>query len=98
MRLKVGRQVRCVFLVTLIPCFFNEAVCSACALVSAAVLGRLVGLPFGVDILITRDIRLAPADASASNFNSGADVALYGHQDAAMSGFRNVATLLNYRI
>ena len=91
-------SVRCVFLVTLIPCFFNQAVCSACALVSAAVLGRLVGLPFGVDILITRDIRLAPADASASILNSGADVALYGHQDAAMSGFRNVATLLNYRI
>jgi hypothetical protein len=31
-------------------------------LVSAAVLGRQAGLPFGVDILITRDIRLAPED------------------------------------
>jgi hypothetical protein len=50
-----------VFLVTLIPCAFNQTLCSACALVSAAVLGRLAGLPFGVDILITRDIRLAPA-------------------------------------
>jgi hypothetical protein len=53
--------VRSVFLVALIPCFFNHALCSACALVSAAVLGRLACLPFGVDILITRDIRLALA-------------------------------------
>jgi energy-converting hydrogenase Eha subunit G len=32
-------------------------------LVSATVLGKLAGLLFGVDILITRDIRLAPAVA-----------------------------------
>jgi hypothetical protein len=56
----VGRQERSVFLVTLIPRAFSHALCSACALVSAAVLGRQAGLPFGVDILITRDIRLAP--------------------------------------
>jgi hypothetical protein len=57
----LSRQVRSVFLVTLIPCALSQALCSACALVSAAVLGRLAGLPFGVDILITRDIRFAPA-------------------------------------
>jgi hypothetical protein len=39
----------------------SQALCSACAFVSAAVLGRLTALPVGVDILITRDIRLAPA-------------------------------------
>jgi hypothetical protein len=53
--------VRSVFLVTFIPRAISHALCSACAFVSAAVLGRLAGLPFGVDILITRDIRLAPA-------------------------------------
>jgi hypothetical protein len=58
----VGRQVRSVFFVGLIPCAFSQALCSACAFVSAAVLGRLAGLPFGVNILITRDIGLAPAD------------------------------------
>jgi len=56
-----GRQVRSVFFVGLIPCAFSHALCSACAFVSAAVLGRLAGFPFGVDILITRDIGLAPA-------------------------------------
>jgi hypothetical protein len=35
--------------------------CSACALVSAAVLGRLTCLRLGVDILITRDIGFVPA-------------------------------------
>ena len=55
-----GRQVRSVFFVALIPRALSQALCSACAFVSAAVLGRLVALPFGVDILITRDIRLAP--------------------------------------
>jgi hypothetical protein len=55
------RQVRSVFFVGLIPCAFSHALCSACAFVSAAVLGRLAGLPIGVDILITRDIGLAPA-------------------------------------
>jgi hypothetical protein len=54
----IGRaSVRSVFFVTLT---FNQALCSACALVSAAVLGGLASLPFGVDILITQDIRLAP--------------------------------------
>jgi hypothetical protein len=38
-------------------------------LVSAAVLGRLTGLSFGVDILITRDIRLAPARCSGELTN-----------------------------
>jgi hypothetical protein len=37
--------------------------CSTCALVNAAVLGKLAGLRFGVAILITRDIRLAPRSA-----------------------------------
>jgi hypothetical protein len=60
-RLACRRQVRRVFLVTLIPRAFSHALCSARALVSAAVLGRLVGLPFGVDIMITRDIGLGPA-------------------------------------
>jgi hypothetical protein len=72
----VGRQVRSVFLVTLIPRFFNQALCSACASVSAAVLGRLVGLPSGVDILITRDIRLAPAGMTTDLPISGAEVVL----------------------
>jgi hypothetical protein len=49
-----------VFLVTLIPRAFSHALCSACALVNAAVFGGPTGFPFGVDILITRDIRLAP--------------------------------------
>ena len=55
------RQVRRVFFVTLIPCALSHALCSACALVSAAVLGRLASLGFGMNILITRDIRMAPA-------------------------------------
>jgi hypothetical protein len=42
----------------------SHALCLVCALVSAAVLGRLTGLGFGVDILITRDIRLAPAQCA----------------------------------
>ena len=37
--------------VTLIPRAFNQALCSACALVNAAVLGRLSGLRFGVVII-----------------------------------------------
>jgi hypothetical protein len=51
----------------------SHALCSACALVSAAVLGRLAGFGFGVDILITRDIRLAPARCAGelTNFRSG---------------------------
>jgi hypothetical protein len=60
--------VRSVFLVSLIPCFFSQALCSACALVSAAVLGRLASLPFGVDILITRDIPLAPAEFAGERY------------------------------
>jgi hypothetical protein len=52
----VVRQVRSVFFVGLIPWAFSHALCSACALASAAVLGKLVGLPFGVVMLITRDI------------------------------------------
>jgi hypothetical protein len=52
--------VRSVFLVTLIPRAFSHALYSACALVSAAVFGGPAGFPFGVDILMTRDIRLAP--------------------------------------
>ena len=63
----IWRQVRSVFFVTLIPCALSHALCSACALVSAAVLGRLAGLCLGVDILITRDIRLAPANQQASS-------------------------------
>ena len=96
---QVGRRVRSVFLVTLIPCFFNQAVCSACALVSAAVLGRLSRLAFW-----RRHLDYARHSLGSRRMrwqallNSGADVVLYGHQDAAMSGFRNVATLLNYRI
>jgi hypothetical protein len=38
--------------------------CSDCALVSAAVLGRLACLGFGVDIWITRDNRMAPAECA----------------------------------
>ena len=64
-------QVRSVFLVSLISCFFSQALCSACALVSAAVLGRLTGLAFGVDSLITRDIRLAPGDFDPGCSRSG---------------------------
>ena len=52
---------RSVFFVTLIPCALSHALCSACALVKAAVLGRLLCLGLGMDILITRDIRSAPA-------------------------------------
>jgi hypothetical protein len=65
--------VRSAFFVGLIPCAFSHALCLACALVSAAVLGRLIGLPFGVDILITRDIRLAPAGRAGelTNFRTG---------------------------
>src|SRR5271163_4980331 len=55
------RQVRRVFFVTLIPRALSHALCSACALVSAAVLGRLASLGFGMNILITRDIRMVPA-------------------------------------
>ena len=58
-------QVRSEFFVALIPCALSHFLWSACALVSAAVLGRLAGLRFGVDILITRDICLAPADPTA---------------------------------
>jgi hypothetical protein len=68
----IGRQVRSVFLVTLIPCFFNQALCSACALVSAAVFGRPTGFLFGVDILMTRDIRLAPTGYADKFTNFGA--------------------------
>jgi hypothetical protein len=56
-------QVRSVFFVTLIPCALSHFLCSACALVNATVLGKLAGLRIGVDILITRDIRLAPRSA-----------------------------------
>ena len=58
--LLIWRQVRSVFFVTLIPCALSHFLCSACALVNAAVLGKLAGLRFGVAILMTRDIRLAP--------------------------------------
>jgi len=62
--LPIWCQVRSVFFVALIPCALSHFLWSACALVSAAVLGRLTGLRFGVDILITRDICLIPADPS----------------------------------
>jgi hypothetical protein len=75
--------VRRGFLVTLIPRAFSHALCSACALLSAAVFGGPTGLHFGVDILITRDIRLAPTDALATLTNFGADVVLDGCQHAA---------------
>jgi hypothetical protein len=83
----VGCQVRSVFLVSLIPCALSHALCSACALVSAAVLGRLTGLPFGVDMLITRDIRLAPGRMRWQAVStSQADVALHGRPyDTAIS-------------
>jgi hypothetical protein len=42
-RCVMEHQVRSVFFVTLIPWAFSHALCSACALVSAAVLGRLTG-------------------------------------------------------
>ena len=58
-RLLIWRQVRSVFFVTLIPCALSHFLCSTCALVNAAVLGKLAGLRFGVAILITRDILLA---------------------------------------
>ena len=51
--------MRSVFFVTLIPCALSHFLCSACALVNAAVLGKLACLRFGVDILITRDIGYA---------------------------------------
>jgi hypothetical protein len=60
--------VRSVFFVTLIPCALSHALCSACALVSAAVLGSLTLLGFGVDSLITRVIGMIPAD-SADEFS-----------------------------
>ena len=41
--------MRSVFFVTLIPCALSHALCSARALVSAAVLGSLTLLGFGVD-------------------------------------------------
>jgi hypothetical protein len=68
----IGRQVRSVFFVTLIPCALSHALCSACAFVSAAVLGKLACLRFGVAILITRVIRLAPAERTGE---------YYGHPD-----------------
>jgi hypothetical protein len=45
-------------------------------LVSAAVLGRLAGLGFGVDILITRDIAWLLPDALARLPISGTNVVL----------------------
>jgi len=69
-------QVRSVFLVSLIPCAFSHALCSACALVRAAVFGRLAGLPLGVVMLITRDIRLAPTGCRKTLAIFRADVAL----------------------
>jgi hypothetical protein len=64
----IGHQVRSVFFVTLIPCALSHALCSACALVSAAVLGKLACLRFGVAILITRVIRLAPAECTGEYY------------------------------
>jgi hypothetical protein len=61
-RLLIWCQVRSEFFVALIPCALSHFLWSAWALVSAAVLGRLAGLRFGVDILITRDMWLAPVD------------------------------------
>ena len=69
------RQVRRVFFVTLIPCALSHAFCSAYALVSAAVLGRLASLGFGMNILITRDIRMAPAGCAHECNRSQAEVA-----------------------
>jgi hypothetical protein len=71
------RQLRSVFFVTLIPCALSHFLCSACALVSAAVFGRLACLGFGVDIFITRDIHLAPAERAAKLPIHGADVACW---------------------
>jgi hypothetical protein len=71
------RQVRSVFLAALIPCFFNQALCSARASVSAAAFGGPAGFPFDVDILITRAIYLAPPRMRWRAIPiSGADVAL----------------------
>ena len=64
-QLLIWRQVRSVFFVTFTPCALSHFLCSACALVNAAVLGKLAGLRFGVDILITRDIRLVPRSAGS---------------------------------
>ena len=47
-RVTCRHQVRSVFFVTLIPCALSHALCSVCALVSAAVLGSVVCLCFGV--------------------------------------------------
>src|ERR1700722_10434792 len=63
----IWRQLRSVFFVTLIPCALSHALCSACALVNAAVLGRLTCFGFGVDILITRDIRMVPAGCTGES-------------------------------
>jgi hypothetical protein len=61
-RLLILCQVRSEFFVVLIPCALSHFLWSAWALASVAVLGRPVGLRFGVDILITRDMWLAPAN------------------------------------
>jgi hypothetical protein len=66
--------VRSVFFVGLIPCAFSHAVCSACAFASAAVLGRLAGFLFDVNILITRDIGLAPAGYTGKLYQSPAQM------------------------
>jgi hypothetical protein len=78
-RLLMWCQVRREFFVALIPCAFSHFLCSARALVSAAVLGRLAGLRFGVDILITRDICWLLPIRWQSLSKSGADVALAGN-------------------
>ncbi len=79
--------MRSVFFVTLIPCALSHALCSACALVSAAVLGSLVLPGFGVDSLITRVIGVVPADSAVSlaDFHGGCSDFSPTERDPAIS-------------